>query len=278
MTRVTFRRDSRQLRVYSVGLANLHTPRRDEAKGEAMTDQKGHRTRTAPAKAHQGGEKPLRETVAARRRAAGGTSAGTRRVVFVQGGGEDVHDTWDNKLVASLEQALGAGYTVRYPRMPKEADPDPRAWKKAIARELGRKPGRKLGGARDSATILVAHSVGAAILLELLAELGAGSGISGVLLGAPPFIGDGGWPSGELRPTKQAAAAIQADGMPLYLYFGANDETVPPSHARSFEEAFPRAHIRRLPGHDHQLNDDLSAVARDITQLNEACAAPGRGS
>jgi len=195
-------------------------------------------------------------------------------VVFVQGGGEDVHDTWDNRLVASLEQALGAGYTVRYPRMPKEADPDPRAWKTAIARELARTP----GSVRDSAIILVAHSVGAAILLELLAEVGSAGRISGVFLVAPPFIGDGGWPSGELRPTKQAAAAIQADVMPLYLYFGANDETVPASHARSFEAAFPRAHIRRLPGHDHQLNDDLSAVARAFTQQKEASAATGRGS
>src|SRR4051812_15264491 len=42
------------------------------------------------------------------------------RVMFVQGGGEGAHDSWDNKLVASLEQALGAGYSVRYPRMPKE--------------------------------------------------------------------------------------------------------------------------------------------------------------
>jgi predicted alpha/beta hydrolase family esterase len=188
-----------------------------------------------------------------------------KRVVFVQGGGADVHDSWDNRLVASLERALGSGYAVRYPRMPKEADPDPRGWKKAIARELGR--------ARDGATILVAHSVGAAILLDLLAEADGRRTISAVFLVAPPFIGDGGWPSDELRPTKKVAAEIR-DRVPLYLYFGADDRTVPPSHGRLFERAFPHAHVRRLRGRDHQLNDDLSAVARDITRLESGRSLP----
>ena len=44
----------------------------------------------------------------------------------------------------------------------------------------------------------------------------------------------------------------------------------------SLEEAFPRAHIRRLPGHDPQLNDDLSAVARDITQQFDFAAVSPR--
>jgi predicted alpha/beta hydrolase family esterase len=44
--------------------------------------------------------------------------------------------------------------------MPNEGAPDPAAWKRAIAREL-----RKLSDA-----VLVAHSVGAAILLDFLAD------------------------------------------------------------------------------------------------------------
>jgi len=195
------------------------------------------------------------------RRPAGIDTADTKRVVFVQGGGEDVHDSWDNRLVASLERALGAGYVVRYPRMPREAAPDPRRWKEAIARELGR--------ARDLPVILVAHSVGAAILIDFLARADAGRRISAAFLVAPPFIGDGGWPSDELLPTKQAAAELR-DRVPMYLYFGADDQTVPPSHGRLFEEAFPRAHVRRLRGQDHQLNDDLSAVALDIIHLDRA--------
>jgi len=207
------------------------------------------------------------KTAAAKSRSASAATAAKKRVVFVQGGGADVHDSWDNRLVASLEQALGAGYVVRYPRMPKEADPHPGGWRKAIARELGR--------ARDGATILVAHSVGAAILLDFLAEADARRRISAVFLVAPPFIGEGGWPSDELRPTKQVATEI-GDHLPVYLYFGAKDQTVPPSHGGLFEKAFPHAHVRRLPGRDHQLNDDLSAVAHDITTL-ESGGAPSPG-
>lgn len=40
----------------------------------------------------------------------------TKRVLFVQGGGEGVHDQWDDKLVESLERELGEGYVVAIPR------------------------------------------------------------------------------------------------------------------------------------------------------------------
>lgn len=186
------------------------------------------------------------------------TAGPGKQVLFVQGGGRNVHDSWDNKLVASLEQALGPGYTIRYPRMPREADPVPTDWKRAIARAL-----REL----SDVAILVAHSVGAAILLDYLADGDIEGRLSGVFLIAPPFIGDGGWPSNDLRPTKKLAADLPG-GVPFYLYFGANDETVPLSHSRLFAKAFPRATLRRLQGRDHQLNDDLSEVARDMRRMD----------
>jgi predicted alpha/beta hydrolase family esterase len=86
---------------------------------------------------------------------------------------------------------------------------------------------------------------------------------AGVFLIATPFIGDGGWPSDDLRPTTQAAADLH-DGSPLYLYQGRDDETVPFSHIERFAAVFPRAIVRRLGRRDHQLNNDLSEVARDI--------------
>ena len=52
-------------------------------------------------------------------------------------------------------------YTIRYPQMPNEADPDPTAWKETIAREL-----RTL----SDGVFLVEHSVGAAILMDYLAS------------------------------------------------------------------------------------------------------------
>ncbi len=181
----------------------------------------------------------------------------SRSVLFVQGGGKGTHDSWDNKLVASLRKALGRRYTVRYPRMPDEANPDAGSWKTAIDREL-----RQLG---DGA-ILVGHSLGAAFLIDYLTDGAWPARPVGVFLIATPFIGDGGWPSDDLRPTAAAAASL-SDGAPLYLYQGRDDDTVPSSHIDLLARAFPRATIRVLDGRNHQLNDDLSEIARDIRLL-----------
>lgn len=191
------------------------------------------------------------------------TGRGTQRVrdvVFVQGGGEGTHDSWDDKLVASLEDALGAGYRVRYPRMPDEANPEPGPWKRLIVRELAKS---------TEGAIVVAHSVGAAIVLDLLTDSDSRKRrprLAGVFLVATPFIGDGGWPIDDLRATKAVARAFPAE-TPLYLYQGSKDDTVPLAHADLFEAAFPHAIIRRLEGRDHQLSNNLSEVAYDIRRL-----------
>ena len=182
-------------------------------------------------------------------------TTGTKELLFVQGGGKGTHDSWDNKLVASLQQALGPTCTIRYPRMPDEGDPDPAAWKRTVAREL-----EKL----SDGVFLVGHSVGAAILMDYLADGTIERRVAGVFLIATPFIGDGGWPSEDLRPTRQVALELH-DGAPLYFYQGRDDETVPFSHIEMFARTFPDATIRRLEGRNHQLNDDLSEVAHDIT-------------
>ena len=137
-------------------------------------------------------------------------------------------------------------------------DPDPKAWKEAIDREL-----RKL----SDGVILVGHSIGAAILIDYLGDGNLERRPSGVFLNSTPFIGDSGWPSDDLRPTR-ALASLLPDEAPLYLYHGRDDETVPFSHVGMFAKALPHATIRRLEGRNHQLNDrKLSELARDIRRL-----------
>jgi hypothetical protein len=84
-----------------------------------------------------------------------------RQVLFVQGGGEGVHDRWDDRLVDSLTRELGPGYEIRYPVMPDEADPKYAVWKPALQRELA---------ALQPGAVLVGHSVGGTILVHALAE------------------------------------------------------------------------------------------------------------
>ena len=86
---------------------------------------------------------------------------GTRQILFIQGGGAGTHDEWDNKLVESLRRELGDGYEVRYPRMPDEGDPSHATWSPAIRREMAD---------LDDGAIVAGHSVGATILINVLAE------------------------------------------------------------------------------------------------------------
>lgn len=183
----------------------------------------------------------------------------TKQLLFVQGGGgENAHDEWDSKLVESLQRKLGPDYEIRYPRMPDEDDPKFASWKAALRKEF-----EKLG---DGA-LLVGHSIGATILVHSLAEEPLKRAPAGIFLISMPFIGEGGWPSDEVKPKPNLGGKLPAQ-CPVYLYHGDADETVPIKHAELSANAIPQAVLRKLAGHDHQLNNDLSEVAADILELS----------
>jgi pimeloyl-ACP methyl ester carboxylesterase len=152
----------------------------------------------------------------------------TRQVLFVQGGGARVHDEWDQKLVDSLRRELGPAWQVRYPRMPNEADPDYATWSAALRKELA---------GLDDGAIVVGHSIGGTTLINALAEHPPERTLGAVILVSAPFV---------------------------YLFYGLADDTAPPAHAELYARAIPRARLVRLPGRDHQLNDDLREVAAVI--------------
>jgi len=182
-----------------------------------------------------------------------------RQILFIQGGGKGTHDEWDNKLVASLRRELGQKFEVRYPRMPREDDPKYATWKTAIQKELE---------ALNGDAILVGHSIGATILLGVLAETPAAAGFGAVISISAPFVGEGGWPSEDLQFAADLGARLP-QGVPTYFFHGLKDETAPPSHVELFARVVPQARIHRLPERDHQLNDDLSEVASAILSLEK---------
>ena len=181
-----------------------------------------------------------------------------RDVLFVQGGGPGVHAEWDLHLVASLRRHLGPAYDVRYPRMPDEAQPRVRAWRPVLERELAAlRPG----------AVAVGHSVGGTVLLHVLADATPAPALGAVVLIAAPYIGEGGWESEEITARADLAERLPA-GAPVFLYHGEADAEVPVAHVERYAAAIPDARVRRLAGRDHQLNDDLSDVARDIRALS----------
>jgi predicted alpha/beta hydrolase family esterase len=182
-----------------------------------------------------------------------------QQILFVQGGGDEgTHDEWDNKLVDNLARLLGSQYEIRYPRMPNEAEPSYARWKAALIEEIA---------ALDVGAILVGHSIGGTILIAMLAEEELQRKLAAVFLIAAPYIGEGGWPSDDIAPLTDLGSRLPK-GLPIYLYHGDADETVPFAHLSFFAKAIPQAAVRSLEERDHQLNNNMSEIARDIERLN----------
>lgn len=187
-------------------------------------------------------------------------------LLFIQGGGgENAHDAWDSKLVENLQRELGPDYEIRYPRMPNENDPKFTPWKAAIRKELDN---------LDNEALLVGHSIGATILAHSLAEEAPARAPAGIFLISMPFIGKEGWPSDEISAKPDLGSKLPARS-PVYIYQGGADEIVSPKHADLNAKAIPQAVVRRLPGRDHQLNNDMSEVASDIRKLRAQHATRG---
>jgi hypothetical protein len=177
--------------------------------------------------------------------------------LFIQGGGGGAHDC-DRKLVASLEARLGAGFTIRYPRMPDESEPNYLAWRKHICAELA-----EMG---DGA-VLVGHSLGASVLLKVLAEGAIHRPVRGIFLVAAPFMhARDGWQWKELELPANPAPRLPSPA-PMFFYQGREDDIVPFAHLALYAKTFELATCRALDGRDHQLNDDLTEVADDIRTL-----------
>ena len=178
-----------------------------------------------------------------------------RQVLFIQGGGAGAHDEWDDKLVDSLRRELGDRYEVRYPRMPDEDDPSYARWSAAIRRELA-----ALDDGQPSSSVIRWAGRSSSTRSpsgRRSARLGA------IVLIAAPFVGAGGWPGDEFELPDDLGARLP-HGVPVHVFHGLEDETAPPSHADLYARVLPQAQVHRLPGRDHQLNNDLSEVATAI--------------
>jgi predicted alpha/beta hydrolase family esterase len=187
----------------------------------------------------------------------------TKQILFVQGAGENVYEQWDNQLVDSLRRELGPGYEIRYPRMPNEADPHVATWGAALEREIA---------VLQSGAIVVGHSIGGTMLINVLAKRAPAVGLGAIVLISAPFIGHGGWKSNEIAPHSDLAARLPS-GVPVFLYHGDDDTTVPVAHLALYAAAIPHAHVRQVANRDHQLGNDLSEVASDIRELERTTGA-----
>jgi pimeloyl-ACP methyl ester carboxylesterase len=117
--------------------------------------------------------------------------------------------------------------------------------------------------ALDDGAVVAGHSVGGMILINALAERPPERELRAIVLIAAPFVGAGGWPGDEFELPHDLGARLP-QGVPVHVFHGLQDETAPPSHADLYARVIPQAQLHRLPGRDHQLDNDLSEVAKMI--------------
>ncbi len=177
-----------------------------------------------------------------------------KQVLFLQGGGNGGYEA-DAKLVASLQNELGKDYEISYPQMPTDATPD-FGWMKQIGKEIAK---------LDDGVILVAHSLGASLLLKYLSENKISRKIAGIFLISTPFwSGKEEWVQG-LKLQENFAGSVPKNSR-IFFYHCRDDEEVPFEHLASYREKLPVAAFREIESGGHQLGNNLDLVAKDIKE------------
>lgn len=177
-------------------------------------------------------------------------------VIFIHGGGEGGYEA-DTKLADSLRKELGDAIEVHNPQIHFNDTLPDFGWLKQIGKEISLIKGK---------AILAGHSFGASMLLKYLSENRIRKKIDGLFLIAPPFwSGNEEWKQG-IKLQKDFAGKLP-DQTPIYFYHCKDDEEVPFSQFKDYKKHLNRATYRELESGGHQLNNDLSIVAKDIKSL-----------
>lgn len=180
-----------------------------------------------------------------------------KTIIFLHGGGSKEDYEADQKLVDSLKVHLGSAYSIRYPFLPDDGTPD-----------MGRREQitKHIADSEDG-VIMVAHSLGASMLLACLSEFKVKRKIAGIFLIATPF-----WEGNEdwVLPFKLHPDFVKKldQKVPLFFYHCLDDVEVPVVQLSVYRRLLPWAKFRQIPVGGHQFNDDLSIVAGDVRSIN----------
>jgi hypothetical protein len=71
--------------------------------------------------------------------------------------------------------------------------------------------------------------------------------LAAIILVSPPFVGEGGWPSNDIKEKPDLGARLPAN-VPIHLFYGSNDETAPFVHADLYARAVRQARCTGYKG------------------------------
>lgn len=177
-----------------------------------------------------------------------------RSVLVIHGAGEPRRRRGKVYWEPLLGNALGRGYRVLAPRMPRPEHPQYWTWARRIDELI-----RSTRG-----PILVGHSFGASILLKYLAETVYRPALAGLFLVATPFWGPD-FPEFALPPD---FGARLRDVSPICLYHSRDDTEIPVDHLERYRRVLPHATVRVLDDRGHEFNQaQFPELAADIRGL-----------
>jgi pimeloyl-ACP methyl ester carboxylesterase len=172
-------------------------------------------------------------------------------ILFIHGGGDEAR-AYDQKIAERLGKVLGRAVDI-----PLIAGLEALDWT-ATALELKTALDRL-----PPKAIVVAHSVGAAALVKLLAD-GLRPQLAHLFLLAPPYNGaDGEWGDSDFTFPAAFAERLPRD-LPITIYHSDDDDTIPVDNAHAYAEKLPRAKVVIVHGHDHQFTGKLDFLAKAI--------------
>lgn len=181
-----------------------------------------------------------------------------KQIIFFHGGGSKEDYEADKKLVESLSFHLGPDYIIHDPYLPDDGSPD-----------LGRRRQIKQEIANgEDGVLLVAHSLGASMLLALLSESDIQKNVAGIFLLATPFWqGNDDW----VIPFKlhSGFAANLDQNTPLFFYHCTDDEDVSISHLGIYKQKLPWANFQEIASGGHQFTNNLNRIADEIKSLQK---------
>lgn len=177
-------------------------------------------------------------------------------MLFIQGGGDGGYEA-DASLVASLRTALGKNYELNYPEFQTDKSAPDFGWLKQIGKEIGK---------FNDQVILVAHSLGASLLLKYLSENEIPKKIAGIFLLATPFwSGKEKWVQG-LKHSEDFAENLPKDTS-IFFYHCRDDKEISFDQLSAYRQKLPEATFREIESGGHQFNNHVNLVANDIKEL-----------